>query len=297
MEETAKRLKRVTQMGTQIHAGSNYRRVVELLRAGAIGPVRKVDVWCEKQPAPGHFAKQGTPPSTLDYELWVGPAPMRPYDPAVIPFNWRWWWDFGGGVLADMACHYMDLPHWALDLRHPQRVSASGTEFKDADNKVPVEMRVDYHYGARGAQPPVHLTWWHGITGPRDEAGKVEELGMRSGVLFHGEEGQLLADYDNHRLLPEEKFRDYVRPAPTLPDSIGHHQEWVQAIKNGGATTCNFDYSGALSETVLLGNVAYRLGQEIAWDPKALRVTNAKGADALLHPPYRGDWRLKREKE
>src|SRR5205085_1807170 len=135
-----------------------------------------------------------------------------------------------------------------------------------------------------------------GIPGPRDEEGKVRNLGMRSGVLFQGEAGQLLADYDNHRLLPEEKFRDYVRPAPTIPDSVGHHQEWVQAIKNGSPTTCNFDYSGALSETVLLGNVAYRLGQEIAWDPKALRVTNAKGAEALLHPPYRGDWRLKRAK-
>ncbi|HEU4751516.1 MAG TPA: Gfo/Idh/MocA family oxidoreductase, partial [Armatimonadota bacterium] len=194
MEETARDKRRVTQMGTQIHAGGNYRRVVELVQAGAIGPVKRVDVWCEKQPSPGKRSSQGMAPSSLDYDLWVGPAPYRPFDPQIVPFNWRWWWDFGGGVLADMACHYMDLPHWALNLRHPERVSAQGTEFPDADNKVPVEMRVDFHYPAREEQPPVHLTWWHGIRGPRGEDGQVQNLGVGSGVLFHGENGQLLAD-------------------------------------------------------------------------------------------------------
>jgi predicted dehydrogenase len=293
MAETAKQHGLVTQMGTQIHAGSNYRRTVELVRAGAIGTIRRVDVWCSGRPTPGHRAKEGTPPSTLDYNLWLGPAPRRPYDPAVIPFHWRWWWDFGGGVLADMGCHYMDLAHWALDLRHPVRVAATGTQFPDADNKVPVEMRVDYDYPARGAQPPVRLTWWHGTPGPRDEAGKVRRFSMGSAVLFHGDKGELLANYDSHKLLPERQFADYAAPSPTIPDSIGHHKEWINAIQNGGETTCNFAYSGALAETVLLGNVSYRLGTPIEWDAAAMRVTNNKDAEALIQYEYQNGWRLR----
>jgi predicted dehydrogenase len=297
MSDLAKDKKRVTQMGTQIHAGGNYRRVVELVQAGVIGPIKRVDVWCEKRPDPGKRGVMATPPPTLDYELWVGPAPYRPYDPNVVPFNWRWWWEFGGGVLADMACHFMDLPHWALNLRHPERVVAKGTEFPDADNKLPFEMRVDFHYPSREGLPPVHLVWWHGIPGPRDEQGNVRDTGYRNGVLFSGEKGQLLADYGRHKLLPEEQFKDFTRPAQTIPDSIGHHKEWIEAIKNGGPTTCNFEYSGALTETVLLGNVSYRLGgKEIEWDPKRLRIKNVdrKEWEPLLKKEYRGDWKLKR---
>jgi predicted dehydrogenase len=295
--ETARKRKKITQMGTQIHAGSNYRRVVELVQAGAIGPVKRVDVWCAKQPSPGKLGVSSEPPSSLDYDLWLGPAPWRPFDPAVVPFNWRWWWEFGGGVLADMACHFMDLPHWALDLRHPRRVKAEGTRFPNADNTLPVEMRVDFHYPERDGKPPVHLVWWHGIPGPRDEAGKPRNLfGYENGVLFTGEQGQLLADYGRHKLLPEEKFADYKRPDPTIPESVGHHREWLNAIKaNRFDTTCNFDYSGALTETVLLGNVAFRLGHEIEWDAKKLRVKNLPEKDwkPLLRREYRGDWTLK----
>lgn len=297
MEEAAHKHKRVTQMGTQIHAGANYRRVVELVQAGAIGPIRKVDVWCEKRPSPGKRSSAGAPvPSSLDYELWVGPSEWRPFDPTVLPFNWRWWWEFGGGILADMACHFMDLPHWALDLRHPEKVKAAGVEFPDADTKVPVEMRVDFSYPARGKQPPVQLTWWHGNPGPQDDAGNLQNFGFRNGVLFHGEQGQLIADYGSHKLLPEDRFADYRRPDRTIPDSVGHQKEWCDAIRNGTPTTCNFDYSGALAETVLLGNVAYRMGREIEWDAKKLRVKNARSreTDPLLKPNYRGDWKLKR---
>jgi hypothetical protein len=191
-----------------------------------------------------------------------------------------------------MGCHYMDLAHCALDLRHPARVAATGTEFPDADNKVPVEMRVEYDYPARGAQPPVQLTWWHGTPGPRDEAGRVRRFSLGSAVLFHGDDGELLADYGSHKLLPERKFADYPPPAPTIPDSVGHHREWINAIQNGGPTTCNFDYSGALAEAVLLGNVAYRLGTAIEWDAPALRVTNIEGAERLIQYDYRNGWRL-----
>lgn len=294
--QTARRKKRVTQMGTQIHAGNNYRRVVELIQANAIGPVTRVDVWCEKAPSPGKVSPGSTPPATLDYDLWVGPAEYRPFDPNIVPFNWRWWWEFGGGVLGDMGCHYMDLAHWALDLRAPDRIASKGSLFPDSDNKVPVDMEVHYQHPAKGSRGPVELVWWHGIIGPRDEAGKPRELfGYHSGVLFTGEKGQLLADYSRHKLLPEERFADYKRPEPTIPNSVGHHREWLNAIRDGGPTTCNFDYSGALTEAVLLGNVAFRLGKDLEWDSERLRVKNLKEKDwkPLIRRDYRGDWKLK----
>ncbi len=295
MADTARKRKRATQMGTQIHAGTNYRRVVELVQGGAIGTVRRVEVWCERKPDRGRVASTGMSiPSTLDYDLWVGPAPMRPFDPNVVPFHWRWWWEFGGGVLGDMGCHYMDLAHWALDLRNPERVSAVGTRFSDADNTVPVELQADFHYTAKKARPAVHLTWYHGDPGPKGEDGRVRNYGTRNGVLFHGEKGQLVADYGMHRLLPEADFAGFSRPSPTIPDSVGHHQEWINAIKNGTPTTCNFDYSGALAETVLLGNVAFRLGKEIEWDSKRLKVKNVPESEwgPLVRREYRGDWKL-----
>jgi predicted dehydrogenase len=296
MMETARKQKRVTQMGTQIHAGANYRRVVELVQAGAIGKVRKVDVWVGSRPVLGKREAQGEVPSTLDYELWAGPSPKLPFNSAIVPFHWRWWWEYGGGVLADLACHYMDLPHWALDLRQPKRVFAIGTEMPGADRQVPAEMKVVFNYPGRDGQPPVELTWWHGTNGPRGEDGQVRNLfGYGSGVMFHGDEGELIADYSRHKLLPEAKYADYKRPEPTIPDSVGHHKAGVQAIVNGGPTTCNFQYSGALAETVLLGNVSYHLGREIEWDHKKGRVKNVpkKDWETLIQRPYRAGWTLK----
>jgi predicted dehydrogenase len=292
MRETAAKHKIVTQMGTQIHAQDNYRRVVELIQADVIGPVRRVHVWCEKKPSPGFRSKEDAkPPEGLHYNLWLGPAPYRPYHPSHLHFNWRWWWDFGGGILADMACHYMDLPHWALNLQTPSSIAATGKVTYQGDNNVPDLMQVDYQYSARASQPPVHLTWYHGAPGP-DLSGKVTYEGFHSGVLFEGEKGMLLADYGHHKLFPEEKFKDFVPPKRTIPSSIGHHREWLEAIRGGGSTTCNFDYSGALAEAVLLGNVAYRCGQKIDWDGKAGRVTNAPAAANFLQREYRKGWTL-----
>jgi predicted dehydrogenase len=267
---------------------------VELVQSGAIGKVTKVDVWCERRPSPWKEPTRTSVPASLDYEMWVGPAPFREYDPSVTPFGWRWGWEFGGGVLGDMGCHFMDLAHWALNLRAPDRVSAEGTMFPDAPNKVPVEMKVDYRYAARNGQPAVDLTWWHGNKGPKDDSGRVIDLGFGSAVLFHGEKGRLVSDYSNHRLLPEAQFADFKRPDQFIPESVGHHREWVNGIKNGTPTTCNFDYSGALTEAVLLGNVSYRLGRPIEWDSKALKITNVKESEwkALVRREYRGEWKL-----
>lgn len=282
----------ITQMGTQIHAGDNYRRVVELVQSGAIGTVDRVQVWCERRPDAGTRAKEETqPPTGLNYDLWLGPAPYRPYHKSHLHFVWRWWWDFGGGVLADMGCHFMDLAHWALNLRSPVTIAAEGHVLHKGDNDMPDTMRVDYKYPAKDAQPAVHLTWYHGFPGP-DLTGKKQYKGYSSGVLFEGDKGSLVANYSNHQLLPEEKYKDFVPPKPSIPASIGHHKEWLEAIKHGGKTTCNFDYSGALAEAVLLGNVAYRCGKEIAWDAAAGKASNAPEAEQFLRREYRKGWDL-----
>jgi predicted dehydrogenase len=292
MMALAAKQKVATQMGTQIHAEDNYRRVVEVVQSGVLGPIRRVHVWCEKKPDPGRMARQEAKiPAGLNYDLWLGPAPHRPYHPAHVHFNWRWWWDFGGGVLGDMACHYMDLPHWALGLRTPTRVSAVGKVTYEGDNQMPDLMQVEYFYAARGEQPPVQLTWYHGVRGP-DLSGKVKYDKYGSGVLFEGDRGKLLADYSKYRLLPEEQFKDFTPPKQSIAKSVGHHREWLNAIRTGSPTTCNFAYSGALAEAVLLGNVAYRCRQTIECDGQAGRVTNVPEAAAYLQREYRKGWTL-----
>lgn len=296
--DLAARNKVVTQMGTQIHAGDNYRRVVEIVQGGVLGQVRRVHVWCNRRADPGLRAKETAPPKNLNYDLWLGPAARRGYppyrlDPQLgVHFNWRWWWDFGGGVLADMACHFMDLPHWALNLRQPTTVSAQGRVTYKGDNEMPDLMQVEYEYPARGNLPPVHLTWYHGVPGP-DLSGKVTYQGFSSGVLFEGEKGNLVANYGSYRLLPEDRFKGFEPPKPSIPRSVGHHREWLQAIRGKGTTTCPFEYSGALTETVLLGNVAYRAGGgKLQYDAKTGRIPNNEKAETFLRKEYRQGWTL-----
>ena len=287
MRETAREHGRVTQMGTQIHAEDNYRRAVEIVQAGIIGEVRRVHVWLGGKPNRGRRVADASPPSHVDYDLWLGPAPYRPFHESHFHFNWRYWWDFGGGVLADMGCHYIDLPHWALDLRAPDTVEARGEKTHDGDNEVPDNLRVDYRYPARGALPPVHLTWYHGDWRPDG----AEVYGKSSAVLFEGTKGRLLADYGSRKLFLEGDERP-VEPPKTIPSSIGHHREWIEAVKARGPTTCSFDYSGALAETVLLGNVAYRAGARIEWDDRELRVKNVPEAMRYIRREYREGWTL-----
>ncbi len=288
--ETAAKQKRVTQMGTQIHAGKNYRRVVELIQSGAIGDVREVHVWVGKVWGGGNRPRD-TPeiPKGLHYDLWLGPAPHRPYHPAYLPKEWRRWWDFGGGTLADMACHHVDLPFWALKLRHPEKVSAEGSPVHA--ETCAESLIVRYEFPARDTLPPVKLTWYDGGKRPALFAeAKLPQWG--DGTLFVGSKGMLLADYGKYKLLPEDKFGFHEPPKPTIPDSIGHHKEWVEACKTGGPTTCNFDYGGALTEAVLLGNVAYRLGKPLVWDAKNLKATNEPDAERFIRKEYRKPWTL-----
>lgn len=293
LAELARKNKLVTQMGTQIHAGDNYRRVVELVRAGAIGSIEEVHVWANAVYT-GAVFKTVEQPANVNWDLWLGPAPQRSYSEGVHPFHWRRFWDYGMGSLGDFGCHYMDLVHWALDLRNPVRVSAQGPELDPVS--TPAWLIAEYDYPARGKMPPVKLTWYDSGRRPKilqtlkDKEGKPRDWG--SGQLFIGSEGMILSNYSSHLLLPEDKFADYQRPEQSIPQSIGHHAEWLQAIKEGGTTTCNFDYSGALTESVLLGTVAYRAGVPIEWNSKKLQVTNSEAAQQLIHKEYRKGWEL-----
>lgn len=289
--EAAVKYKVVTQMGTQIHATDNYRRIVELVQANAIGAVRECHVWVARDWGGGERPQGSHPvPPHLHWDLWLGPAPERPYHPAYFPGPaWYKYWDFGGGVLPDLGSHWNDLPFWALKLRHPLTVEAEGPPV--SPETAPPWIIVRWEFAARGDMPPVKLAWYQGGKKPALVAdGKVPTLG--SGVLFVGGKGMLLCDYGKHLLLPEADFKDYKRPEPSIPKSIGHHAEWINACKTGGATTCPFDYSGALTESNILGNVAYRVGQKLDWDPLKLVARNCPEADKYLRKEYRKGWQL-----
>lgn len=287
--EEARKAGVATQMGTQIHAGENYRRVVEIIRAGTIGDVTEVHAWVGKVWGGGARPAGGqAPPPTLHWDLWLGPAPERPYVPGLYhPAQWRRWWDFGNGTLGDMACHYVDLPFWALELGHPTACAAEGPP--PHPETCPTGLVVRYEFPARGGRPPVTLVWYDGDRIPREVAGRKVP---GSGVMFVGTEGDLFADYTSYRLYPEERFARFEPPAPTIPPSPGHYAEWLAACRGGAPAACAFDYAGPLSETVLLGSVAYRVGRRIEWDAAALTATNAPEAARYVRKEYRAGWEV-----
>jgi predicted dehydrogenase len=285
----AKHKHQATQMGTQIHARDNYRRVVELVQSGAIGAISEVHVWCEKSLGTADRPTDMQPvPTDLHWDLWLGPAPARPYHSTYVPKTWRHWWDFGEGILGDMACHYMDLPFWALGLKYPETIEAEGPPVHP--ETTPPWLIVRYHFPAGKHHGPLPLTWYDG--GKRPELADKLKLDWRNGVLFVGSKGMLVADYGRRKLLPEAQFAGFEPPAPFISNSVGHHQEWINACKTGSPTTCNFAYGSVLTETVLLGNVAYRTGQRLEWDGPHLKVKNTAQAGNYLGTEYRGGWEL-----
>jgi predicted dehydrogenase len=304
--EAAKKAGVATQMGTQIHAEANYRRVVELIQAGVIGAVSEAHVWVgrawgrqSQEEAKKHQdivwtmerpAEEMPVPPGLDWDLWLGPAPQRPFNSVYVPGpKWYRWWDFGGGTMSDLGSHWIDLPFWALKLDAPQAVEASGPP--PHPELAPASMSATFHYGVRGDLPPVKVTWYQGTMKPDIfKEGKIPNWG--SGVLFIGTKGMLLSDYSRNTLLPEKEFADFKKPPKTIPDSLGHHAEWLHACKTGAPTTCHFGYSGLLTEANHLGNVAYRVGKRIEWDSKNLRVTNTPEAEQYLGRDYRKGWKL-----
>ena len=296
-----------TQMGTQIHATDNYRRVVELVQAGAIGPVREAHVWVgrawgRQDPEAARHNNdivsvrerpEGSSPvpEGLDWDLWIGPAPFRPFHEVYYPGpKWYRWWDFGNGTMSDLGSHWNDLPFWALKLDAPLTIEAGGPP--PHPEIAPASMHAVYEYGARGTLPPVRLTWHQGEDRPQIwKDGGIPR--WDSGVLFVGSQGRMLiADYSRHQLLPEKDFVGFTAPPQSIPKSIGHHQEWIRACKTGEPTTCNFGYAGLLTEANHLGNVAYRVGRKLEWDSAGLRVRNAAEAAPLIRREYRRGWTL-----
>ncbi|GMW03328.1 MAG: dehydrogenase [Candidatus Hydrogenedentota bacterium] len=303
IREAANKAKVATQMGTQIHAETNYRRVVELIQTGAIGNVSEVHVFVsrawgwhatqeEATAAKDIVFVQDRPkeehpiPAGLDWELWLGPAPYRPFNEVYFPGpKWYRWWDFGNGTMSDLGSHWIDLPFWALKLQHPLTVEASGPP--PHPEIAPASMQVTYEYGARGDLPPLKLTWYQGTNKPEILKNGGLPPNWNDGVLFVGDKGMVLSDYGRHVLLPEASFTGFVPPEPFIPDSIGHHKEWIQACKTGETTTCNFEYAGWLTEANHLGNVAYRVGKKLEWDPVSLKAVNAPEADQFIKRTYR----------
>ena len=305
--ETAAELDVATQMGTQIHGMPNYRRVVELIHSGAIGPVTECHVWVSRawglqseaeakanndivfvsdRPAEGM-----TPPDFLDWDLWLGPAPYRPYHDVYFPGpKWYRWWDFGNGTMSDLGSHWNDLPWWALKLDAPLTIEAIGDE--PHPEIAPASMTAIYEYGPREDMPACTVTWHQGTHKPQLwKDGVIPQWG--NGVLFVGEKGMLLSDYGNHVLLPEAEFADFERPEPFIEDSPGQHQEWLIACRDGTPTGSPFaTYSGPLTEANHLGNVAFRAGKKLEWDAEQMRATNCPEADRFLSREPREGWSL-----
>jgi predicted dehydrogenase len=234
----------------------------------------------------------------LDWDLWLGSAPARPYNPAYVPFKWRGWWDFGTGALGDIGCHSFDPIFRALKLGHPTSVEASSTRVNK--ETYPLSSIVTYQFPARGELPPVKLTWYDGgVRPPRpEELEDGREMGA-TGALLVGKSGKILSQRMEFRIIPEATMKAYGTPPKKLERSPGHYQEWIDACKGGKAAGSNFDWAGPLAEAVLLGNVALRLQlreeltrKKLLWNQDEMRFTNSNDANSFLRREYREGWTL-----
>jgi len=296
LTQAARKAKVCTQMSVQSDASEAQRILCEWIWDGAIGPVREVHVWSNRPIWPqGIERPKDTPPvpAGLDWDMWLGPAPYRPYHPAYVPFKWRGWWDFGTGALGDMGCHTFAHIARALKLKHPTSIHASSTKL--FPETAPSASIVHYDFSAREGMPAVKMTWYDGGLKPRRPA-RLEDsrrLGAE-GLIFIGEQASMLCGFtgESPRLIPETRMKQYKRPPKTLPRSIGHYEEWIEACKGGKPAGCNFDIGGPLTEMTLLGNIAIRTGKKLNWDGENMKITNVPEANDYLHYEYRRGWTL-----
>jgi len=309
----ARKYKVATQMGNQGHSGKGIREMCEIIWAGSIGQVKEVHCWTDRAKgwwAQGVHRPPGSDPvpAHLDWDKWIGPAPMRPFLnawPANLqtrlgknvyhPFDWRGWWDFGCGALGDMACHIMDCPQMALKLGPPDTVEMISSS-PIVPEMPPVESVLRYEFPSRGELPACTLMWYDSGQKPAKPAEmEAEKLGD-NGILFIGDKGKLVAGVygESPKLLPESSMADYKRPPQTIPrvPENSPHKDWIRACKGGLAACSNFDISGPFTEWVLLGNLAMRLGKKLHWDSEHMHVTNAPEAEALIRGSYREGWEV-----
>ena len=300
MAQTAKQNKVATQMGTQGMAMDGARAGIEVLRAGAIGPVREMHVWTDR--AEGWWPQGvGRPsdsppvPQEIDWDLWIGTAPVRPYHPAYVPFKWRGWLDFGTGSVGDMGIHNAAMAWVGLELGVPQSVEVIATSGVNRET-YPAWSTLRFEFPARGPLPPVTMYWYDGGKQPPAALIGGKEL-AKNGAILVGQHGTMYSiewtGADWH-LLPEDKFRDYQTPAPSVPRSSGHHDEWIAACQGGPPAFCNFvDFGAPLTEVMLLGNLALRTGKRIEWDAAAMQAKGNPAAETLIRREYRPGWELR----
>lgn len=289
--QAAREHKVATQMSNQLHNVEGTRQAVEWIQAGVIGTVGEIFCWSDRPTwLQGLTRPSETPPIPphFDWDLWLGPAPERPYNPSYQPLNWRGWWDFGNGALGDMGCSIMDAAFWALNLGQPTVIEAESTGM--TSESAPKTSLVRYQFPSRGALPAVRLNWHDGGRPMTNEAAELA-TGVKNGSIFIGSKGRMVLPLGGlPRLMPQP--RDFQSPQPSLPRSINHHQDWLQACKGGKPAESNFDYSGPLTEIVLLGAVALRTGKRLEWDSSSLKAPNAPEANAFLSQTYRKGWTI-----
>ena len=296
--EVARETKVATQVTINNQASEDTRLLCEWIWSGAIGSVREVHNWSTRPFWPQGIerpAGEEPVPGSLDWDLWLGPAPFRPYSRVYLPFAWRGWYDFGAGALGDMACYSFDTVFRVLKLRSPESVEASSTKtFKET---FPIASVIHFYFGARGDMPPVRLTWYDGsLRPPRPaELEEAREMGLENeGLLFIGDKGTIMCGFHGQkpRLLPESKMKDFTLPPKTLPRSAGNNEEWIKACKGGTPGGANFEFEGPITEAVLLGTVALRTGKKLYWDGPGMKVTNAADAQQYVRAEYRQGWTL-----
>jgi predicted dehydrogenase len=299
LTEAARRYRVATQMGNQGHSNEGARLLCEMVWAGVIGDVREVHAWTNRpiwpQGIEGAFAGEAVP-GHLDWDLFLGPAPQRPYHPAYTPFKWRGFWEWGCGALGDMACHILDGANWALQLTQPTSVECLQQEGRTALT-FPRKSIVRFEFPARRTMPPVVLTWYEGGLQPPRPAGVPEgqKLGDgNNGSLLIGDKGILTTGTysERTRLLPDERMADFQPPPQLLTRSPGHYQDWIRACKGGEPACASFDYAGPFTEWVLLGTIAQRFEGKLLWDAQNLRFTNRPEANQHLTRAHRPGWEL-----
>lgn len=284
MVATAAKHKRVTQMGNLIHAGENYHRMVEIVQSGVLGQITKCRVWMfADRNYPDGLGKPADtePPEGCDYNMWLGPAPERPFNANRFTFNWRFYWDYGGGMLSDFVCHLVDPVHWAMKVDAPTSVVATGGRYGLKDNaETPDTLEVVWHY-ADGWD----LHWTHS-----DVSTQGMLFNRSAGIMFEGTNATMVGHYNDFKIYAE-KGKEIKLPEPTLERSKGHHREFANAIKSRKECSCRFAYGHRVTSVGNMGNIALKVGQRLEWDGKAERFTNHESANQhLMRAEYRKPW-------